>query len=479
MLRFSTPTTASNDGNITMNSDDDITSVTADDLQVSSSQSSALQRLRDRTDELELIISSLTIFALFTLPGWLFDSFSNIYTHLSDGLVVAGTISITLIAGVSYVLATCFVMHLMARAYWVGLIGLRTAFPEGINWGKTPGIGPVTKKRYKEVLLDLDTVIQRTDRLASSLFAVISLITLSALWVGIIMLITLVIAVQIGARFGLTNAAIGIATAFLLAVLAGLPLLLWLMDAQLAARFPGLQKSRVFVGFVRLLGRLAGFVYPQRLILPVQLTLQSNIRPVFFYLALVIGVASIVVVGNVQFLAWGSFSLSGEFTYLDTTTSSTGFRSTYYEDMISPKDRLRAWPRIDSFSQKGSFVTLFLPYQPLRDNMMLDVQCPDAEDSEDRLNCLRNLWSVSIGDKLVSMSTFKTAERMDIQMRGLIGIVPLTGLSPGIHDISVVWNPSASSEDELVDDRYTESSSTYAIPIAFAPDYELPLQGIK
>ncbi|MGK0272924.1 MAG: hypothetical protein ACI88H_003600, partial [Cocleimonas sp.] len=31
----------------------------------------------------------------------------------------------------------------------------------------------------------------------------------------------------------------------------------------------------------------------------------------------------------------------------------------------------------------------------------------------------------------------------------------------------------------LVDDRYTENSSTYAIPIAFAPDYELPLQGIK
>ncbi|MFT6898231.1 MAG: hypothetical protein ACJA13_002651, partial [Paraglaciecola sp.] len=92
MLRCGTPTIASDDGNITMISDDDKTSVTADDLQASSSQSSALQRLRDRTDELELIISSLTIFALFTLPGWLFDSFSNIYTHLSDGLVVAGTI---------------------------------------------------------------------------------------------------------------------------------------------------------------------------------------------------------------------------------------------------------------------------------------------------------------------------------------------------------------------------------------------------
>ena len=462
-----------------MISDDDKTSVTADDLPTSSAQSSALQRLRDRTDELELIISSLTIFALFTLPGWLFESFSNIYTHLSDGMVVAGSISITLIAGVSYALATCFVVHLMARAYWVGLIGLRTAFPEGINWGKTPGIGPVTKKRYKKVLLDLDTVIQRTDRLASSLFSVISLITLSTLWLGMIMLTTLVVAVQIGSRFGVTNAAIGNAITFLLAVLAGPPLLLWLMDAQLATRFPSVLKSRIFVGFVRFLGRLAGLVYPQRLILPVQLTLQSNIRPVYFYLALIIGVATIFVVGNAQFLAWQNFSLSGEFKYLDTTASKTGFRSTYYEDMISPKDRLRAWPRIDSFSQKGSFVTLFLPYQPLRDNLMLDIQCPDAEDSEDRVNCLRNLWSVSIGDKSVSMATFKTAERMDIQMRGLIGIVPLTGLSLIIHDISVVWNPSANEEDALVDDRYTANSKTFAIPIAFAPDYELPLQDTK
>ena len=36
-------------------------------------ESDAMDRLRDRTDELELIISSLTIFALFSIPGWLFD----------------------------------------------------------------------------------------------------------------------------------------------------------------------------------------------------------------------------------------------------------------------------------------------------------------------------------------------------------------------------------------------------------------------
>ena len=451
--------------------------MTSDDKQAPlSSQSRELQRLRDRTDELELIISSLTIFALLSLPGWLFDSFSIVFTHLSDSMVIVGTVGISLIAGVCYALAACFVVHLMARAYWVGLIGLRTVFPEGINWDRTPGIGPVTRKRFKATLPDLDSAIGRTDRLASSLFAVISLVTLGILWVGVIMLATFVVAVQIGSRFGQTNAAIGFASILLVAVFGGLPALLWLIDAQLAARFPGLQNNRWFVGIVKLLGRFNGIVYPQRLILPVQLTLASNTRPIVFYLALVAGTAAIVVVGGARFTAWQNFSLSSEFTFLDTSTASNGFRSTYYEDMKSPKDLLRAWPRIDSFTQQGRFVVLFLPYQPLRDNLMLDRLCPDPEDSEARVNCLRTLWSVSINDQPVSINTFETAERMDINMRGLIGLVPLTGLSPGMHNINVKWNPSAREDDDLVDDRYAANSRTYRIPIAFTPDYELSLQ---
>ena len=64
-----------------------------------------LDRLRDRTDELELIISSLTIFALFSLPGWLFDKFANIYTLQSTSQINASVLGTTLLAGFSYGLA--------------------------------------------------------------------------------------------------------------------------------------------------------------------------------------------------------------------------------------------------------------------------------------------------------------------------------------------------------------------------------------
>lgn len=437
----------------------------------------AMQRLRDRTDELELIISSLTIFALFSLPGWLFGTYSDVYTHLSTGLAIAGTVGIALLTGVCYGLAACFVVHLMARGYWVGLIGLRTVFPEGINWNRTPGIGPLTKQYHRATLPDLDTVIQRTDRLASSLFAVISLLTLTMLWFGTILLVILVVSGEIGARFGLTNVGIGIGSLLMIAVFAGVPALLWVLDAVLAARFTGLQNNRFFSACVRALGRISSVVYPKRLILPVQLTLQSNTRPIIFYLVLFAAVVALVTVGNSRFIGWQSFTLSQEFTYLGDDDVTSGFRSTYYEDMPSAKDRLRAWPRIDSFQQSGSFVRLFLPYQPLRDNLILDRQC-EAAGEDDALNgvdCLRGLWAVRIGEQPVPMASFQPAERMDIGMRGLMGLVPLEGLEPGMHTLTVEWNPGASEEDAPIDDRYTQISRVYDIPIAFVPGYELPV----
>ena len=438
-------------------------------------ESEAMDRLRDRTDELELIISSLTIFALFSAPTWLFDKIAGISTHLSTSLAIASTVGITLLAGISFGLAACFVMHLMARAYWVGLIGLRTVFPGGINWSKTPGLGPLSRQYYRDTLPDLDTVIQNTDRLASSLFAVISMLTLSVLWFGTILTIILVVSGAIGARFGLTNTGMGIGTAGLLLVFLGIPIIVYLLDRQLASRVPRLRDSRILAGLVRFLNRIAGFAYPQRLVRPVQLTLQSNTRPAAFFIALTLSVIVIVAVGGTRTTAWRNFTVSGEFRYLDTAQVQEGFRSTYYEDMPSPLDRLRGWPRIDSFNQNGSFVRLFLPYHPVRDNLVLDQLCGRAEEAPDRLACLRRLWTVGIDGKPVSMASFEPAERADLGMRGLIGLVPLTGLEPGLRRIEVVWNPSAAEETAPLDDRYTEVSNRYVIPIAFSPAFEMSL----
>jgi hypothetical protein len=248
-----------------------------------------------------------------------------------------------------------------------------------------------------------------------------------------------------------------------------------LLDAQRASRVTRLRDSRICAGLVRFLRRIAGLAYPQRLVLPVQLTLQSNTRPVAFFVALILSIIFIVAVGNTRAAAWRNFTLSGEFDYLDTAQVQEGLRSTYYEDMPSPLDRLRGFPRVDSFNQSGGFVRLFLPYQPLRDNLVLDQLCGSAEEASDRVDCLRQLWVVSIDGRSVPMADFEPAERADLGMRGLIGLVPLSGLEPGLRRIEVVWNPSAPEEAAPLDDRYQQLSSRYVIPIAFSPNFEMPL----
>jgi hypothetical protein len=227
-----------------------------------------------------------------------------------------------------------------------------------------------------------------------------------------------------------------------------------------------------------MLRRIADLAYPQRLVLPVQLTLQSNTRPFMVFVAILFSVVAIVIIGNASTASWRNFTLSGEFTYIDDDQVRLGFRSSYYEDMQSSQDKLRGWPRVNSFNQSGSFVPLFLPYQPLRDNLLLDQFCKNregAENAANRADCLRQLWSVSIEGTPVAMSGFETAERADLGMRGLVGLVPMADLEPGLRKIEVIWNPKAAGETTPVDDRYTEASVTYTIPIAFAPGYELSL----
>ncbi|MEM1229888.1 MAG: hypothetical protein AAGI15_05075 [Pseudomonadota bacterium] len=438
-------------------------------------QDDALTHLRNRTDELELIISSLTIFALLSLPGWLFDQFADSYTHLSTSLVIAGTVGTSLLTGVCYGLAACFVAHLMARAYWVGLIGLRTVFPEGIDWDRIPGLGPHSRRYFQDTLPELDAIIGGTDKLASSLFAVISMLTLSVLWFGALLLLVLVGTGAIGARFGLTNTAMGLGVLALLCVFVGIPLLVYLLDGLLARWRPGLADSTGFARLIRALRSVAALAYPKRLLLPVQLTLQSNTRPFVFFLALMLSISILVALGNLRTAAWSNFTISGQFTYLDNEGVRDGFLSTYYEDMASAQDRLRAWPRIDSFTQRGEHLRLFLPYHPLRDNLMLDDVCQAGPEARTAGGCLQHLWSVSLADVQIPLADFVVAERADMKMRGLLGLISLSGLAPGLHRLEVRWNPDATDAQASIDDRYTEVSVLYRIPFALSPGLERAL----
>ncbi len=432
--------------------------------------------LRQRTDEIELIISSLTMVALFALPGWLFERFAESFTHLSVVAAIASGSGVVVATGLCYGLGIGFLVHLLTRAYWVGLIGVRTAFPGGIDWRRTPGIGPLTRERHQRRLPDIDTAIERADRLASSLFAVISVVALTLAWIGLLLIVTTVVAGTIGERFGMINAAIGRAALAVLILLIAVPLLLALLDAGLLARWPSLQRSRVLTGAVATLAWLQARLYPQRLVLPVQLTLQSNTRPLLLLTMLLAALVTMLWIGQGSANRAIRFTLSQEFSHLTgSDLSNPGvFVSSYYEDLRSERDRLRPWPLLRSFEQRGAFVQVFLPYYPLRDNPLLDDLC--RSNSIDRgAACLKQIWSVQLAEGDPEDTVFVAAERMDLNMRGVLAVLPLDGLAPGLHELHVTWNPTPAADGVASDDRYVSTRQDYRIPFLFTPDYELNL----
>ncbi|NKI33833.1 hypothetical protein HFP89_01475 [Wenzhouxiangella sp. XN79A] len=428
-----------------------------------------IERLRDRTDEIELIISGLTTVALFTLPGWLFDAVSARYSHQSYASSQAMEILLILAPGVFYALGGCFAVHLMIRAYWAGLVGLRSVYPGGIVWERVPGIGRQTREHHQAQLPDLRRAITSADHAASGLFSVISMIALGMLWISVLMIAILMGSQLLGAVIGDSDRAIDLSLWLLVGLFIGAPGLLWLFDAVLGARFPGLAERAWFRGMVRRLIVINGWIWPQRLILPVQLTLQTNTRPYLFSLMIALGSFGILFLGFVRYEAWTQFSISDPFRYLDRSTIEGGIDSAHYESLRGRPDRLRMVPTLDDFEQRSAFLRVFLPYYPQRDNPVLDARCPEAASPVD---CLRGLWTVRLGRRTIAPDTLLPTERRDLNQRGLTGLVPLTDLPPGLHVLEIVWNEADASGGSA-------AARTYRVPFVFSPDQELGARQIE
>ncbi|MEM7054794.1 MAG: hypothetical protein AAF446_09645 [Pseudomonadota bacterium] len=434
------------------------------DSNVDAKELDRIERLRDRTDEIELIISGLTTVALFTLPGWLFEVASSSYSHHSLTSTQAFEMLLVIAPGLFYALGTCFAVHLIIRAYWAGLVGLRSVYPGGIRWNRMPGVGPITREHYQKRLPDLRRAITAADHTASTLFSVISMIALGMLWVSAWIVLVIIASQFLGTKvLGDMDRAVRLSSILLVVLFVAPPALLWLLDAVLGSRVPSLTKRPWFRSLVGLLIRINGWIWPQRLILPVQLTLQTNTRPFLFSTMIALGTAGILLVGFLRYEAWTEFTVSEQFRYLETAAIEGGIDSAHYENLRGMRDRLRPVPTIDDFEQRSAFVRVFLPYYPQRDNAVLDVQCADTGQG---LDCLRNLWSIRLDERAIDPDSLLPTERRDLNQRGLTGLLPLTGLTPGLHRLEVVWNPAVEPND-------TRVSQTFSIPFLFSPDQEL------
>lgn len=430
-------------------------------------------RLRERTDELELFISGLLAFALLAVPGYLFDAWARSSLHTEGLYFQVLWFAFSISVGMCYVLAVALIAHLTVRGYWIGLVGLKSHFPKGIDWDHLPKIGPVTRAFMRARDSGLDGSIQRADRLATMLFSTTLMCVQTLAGTLVMAIIILGVAMLVGAAFGGSETA---AVVFVCVVLAGLlvvgvlPALLEKSIARRQARGRSTERQqRVLQWVLATLQR----VPLMRLIQTMQLTMQSNLRSRFFMLAYMGAIMVAMMLGGLQVAGSVSFSLFNRYQIVTDDAVDHGMLSAHYESMRSAHDQLLIFPMIPSDVVSGSQLRLFIPHRPQRDNEVARTRCPQLPEGRNEasgavaataaVDCLAQLWVVQLDGKPVDVRTFVPMERRDLDMRGLAGYLPMAGLSPGRHDLHLLWNGDGP-------ERGASRRREYFIPFWYAPD---------
>ena len=148
-----------------------------------------LKELLGKSWNLELLISGAAIVFAGFLPDWVERSYylQQQYVALDGGgpFATLPLLAYAFFKVVAWLLIASFVVHLVMRAFWVGLIGLQAAYPEGIRYDHIPNVAPATRRFQEEKLGRLDDFILRLDRLCSQVLALAFLIALMGVAIGL------------------------------------------------------------------------------------------------------------------------------------------------------------------------------------------------------------------------------------------------------------------------------------------------------
>lgn len=455
----------------------------------------SFERLRERTDELELLTSGLALYALISLPSWLWDHYEALFLRMPISVLAGVTMGLPVLSGMCYAMAAVFLMHLCVRAYWVGLIGLHAAFPDGIRWERLRGIGPITLTRLQARTQDLEHGIARADRVASTLFSLIAFTAVGIGMLGLWMTLLFVIGGMFGNELGGTNSFISRTVGLLLGCFFLAPVLRWLLDGQLARRLPALARNRLFVGVVRLINLVERLFMPTRLTGNTRLMLQSQLLPRTFFAVFLLVAFVVSMVGSGLQNRRGLDALFGSQTYISNTDLAGGHLSRHYETQRVASDRMTLGPIIPAPVIEQAWLPVFLPYVAMRDDPVLKVRCaarvapgathyafgPRDSDAEataretaadERMQqaslCMRSLWEIRLNGKPQSMDDFYVSERADLGLRGLSGYLPLNGLPPGRHRLEAIYRPKPEQDD--IKEDYVPRRTRYVVPFVWSPE---------
>jgi len=150
-----------------------------------------LQRLKEESWEAELLVATIAIFGtfqMFDLINWSTNKFIDLLDPsqymIGYFIVYFGLLAIS-------ILISMFVIHFFLRAYWIGLVGLNSVFPDYSI--KDSAYSKIYTEKILSILPKLKDSIQKVDELCSVIFSAAFTFLLIYMYVGLVASIYLLI----------------------------------------------------------------------------------------------------------------------------------------------------------------------------------------------------------------------------------------------------------------------------------------------
>ncbi len=359
-----------------------------------------LRDLQKRSWEPEVIISGLTLAFIFAFPAQVYELSATVLQE--TGLHYIGSwIMLLYLSTIINVFKIFFIVHLVLRLSWAGLLGLSYAFPDGVIRGNL-----FKASQDMEFRKPSDMVLQ-LERLCSMAFAF-------PMTLGIIFgILTFYLGVML---FIYRFFHLDFFTVYILFVLS-------LIAFSLLSIYPKNSKFR---------SKLGKTIY-----VSVQSTYQSNLGKwkMVAYTLLIIGISFPLTRNDTK-----DFRRYYNQAGLSSQDMEWHDQSSYFEDQ---RDQTKRFPRamLSSQAVKGSHSILSLAYYR-EDDFSLDKVTQNFDAMLDTLNwgsieSATDLYRVFVNDSLIQIENWRKVTMPFSGQKAFQSLIPVGHLPAGVHSIRI------------------------------------------
>lgn len=443
------------------------------------------------TWEVELLLSGATLFTLMQVPAWLSAQLLFWDVRLGGDLQELVGLAGMFAKVIAYTLIFTLIAHLMTRGLWVAAIGLRSVYPGGIRWRRLR-YGPHFRAVARRELPTLKRLIDRSDDIASQMFAVAALMVVATLYsliaTALLVLLAWLLAWPFGGRFFE-----GILLTLVLLWGGGSLLANWL-DRRLSRK----AQAGVWLGWVAPVQRLQLRLPLSRLSTGLMLVFSSRfgaVRGTLILLALLYALMGIAVAD----MLWDRARLSaGEARFIAQLDGAHAIQPGHYADQRDPLVHALV-PYVQSQQVRGDYLRLVIPYQVQQHPTALEGLCPgvepalraaateshsayraldedpatlqrlrgaesaEAEAATRVLDCASRLHALRLnGEPLQVPFSFRIGA--DTELPAFLAMIPIGHLPPGQHVLEVARLPVAARDGVLYDREARPAAPPRRIP---------------